>query len=243
MHGTALNDGEFRQFQTWLYRIAGINLSPAKKALVAGRLGKRLKHHQLDSYGEYFQLIMGHDAANELQVALDLLTTNETYFFREPKHFAFLREQVLPKVAAGKPLRLWSAACSSGEEPYSLAMTLAESLGNSPWEILASDISSQVLAQARTGHSPRARARVSAAVSRSGRSAISAICSPSTFMISELFSRRIIASRITSGLWQIIQPVRKPCRPSALETEPVVMPNGVRLAMDGGRGPAHSRPA
>lgn len=159
MHGTALNDGEFRQFQTWLYRIAGINLSPAKKALVAGRLGKRLKHHQLDSYGEYFQLIMGHDAANELQVALDLLTTNETYFFREPKHFAFLREQVLPKVAASKPLRLWSAACSSGEEPYSLAMTLAESLGNSPWEILASDISSQVLAQARTGHYPLARAR------------------------------------------------------------------------------------
>lgn len=159
MHATALKDGEFQQFQTWLYRIAGINLSPAKKALVAGRLGKRLKHHQLDSYGEYFQLIMGHGAASELQVALDLLTTNETYFFREPKHFAFLREQVLPKVAAGKTLRLWSAACSSGEEPYSLAMTLADSLGNSPWEILASDISSQVLAQARTGHYPLARAR------------------------------------------------------------------------------------
>ncbi|WP_371132439.1 protein-glutamate O-methyltransferase CheR [Pseudomonas sp.] len=158
MNAVALKDGEFRQFQAWLYRTAGINLTPAKKALVAGRLFKRLKHHQLETYGDYFQLIMGHGAATELQVALDLLTTNETYFFREPKHFDFLREQVLPKALPGRTLRLWSAASSSGEEAYSLAMTLADGLGSTPWEIIGSDISSQVLAKASAGHYPMTRA-------------------------------------------------------------------------------------
>lgn len=159
MNATPLKDGEFQQFQAWLYRAAGIKLSPAKKALVAGRLFKRLKHHQLSSYGDYFQLIMGHEAAAELQVALDLLTTNETYFFREPKHFDFLREQVLPKAIPGKLFRVWSGASSSGEEPYSLAMTLADGLSSTPWEVIGSDISSQVLAKARSGHYPMARAQ------------------------------------------------------------------------------------
>ncbi|MEE3914379.1 CheR family methyltransferase [Pseudomonas viridiflava] len=154
----ALNDREFGQFQSWLYRAAGINLSPAKKALVAGRLFKRLKHYELKSYGDYFKLIMTDQRHGELQVALDLLTTNETYFFREPKHFDFLRQHVLPKATPGKTFRLWSAASSSGEEPYSLAMTLAEGLGTTPWEVIGSDISTQVLAKARTGHYPMERA-------------------------------------------------------------------------------------
>ncbi len=158
MNAAALNDREFGQFQSWLYSAAGISLSPAKKALVAGRLFKRLKHYELDSYGEYFKLIMSGQRNGELQVALDLLTTNETYFFREPKHFEFLRQQVLPKAPAGKTFRVWSAASSSGEEPYSLAMTLAESLGTTPWEIIGSDISSQVLSKARAGHYPMERA-------------------------------------------------------------------------------------
>jgi len=155
----SLSDREFEQFQTWLYRTAGINLSPAKKALVAGRLFKRLKLYQLDSYGDYFKLIMGNNNAAELQVALDLLTTNETYFFREPKHFDFLREKVLPNALPGKLFRVWSAASSSSEEPYSLAMTLADGLSTTPWEIVGSDISTQVLAKARTGHYPMERAR------------------------------------------------------------------------------------
>ncbi len=141
---SSLDDREFGQFQSWLYRAAGINLSQAKKALVAGRLFKRLKHYELESYGEYFKLIMTDQHKGELQVALDLLTTNETYFFREPKHFDFLRQQVLPKVAPGKLFRL--------------AMTLAESLGTTPWEVIGSDISTQVLARARTGHYPMERA-------------------------------------------------------------------------------------
>ncbi|MPQ65137.1 MULTISPECIES: CheR family methyltransferase [Pseudomonas] len=158
MNGIKLEDREFTQFQTWLYGAAGISLSAAKKALVAGRLFKRLKHHELDSYDAYFKLIMGKENAGELQVALDLLTTNETYFFREPKHFDFLRQQVLPRAAPGKTFRVWSAASSSGEEPYSLAMTLAEGLGSTPWEVIGSDISTQVLAKARSGHYPMERA-------------------------------------------------------------------------------------
>ena len=158
MEAAALKDDEFRQFQSWLRRIAGISLSPEKKALVHGRLSKRLKHHELRSYGDYFRLLTHASQAAELQIALDLLTTNETYFFREPKHFDFLRTQVLPKARPGQPFRLWCAASSSGEEPYTLAMTLADGLPTTPWEIVASDISSRVLETARSGHYPLERA-------------------------------------------------------------------------------------
>lgn len=158
MNVMPLKECEFQRFRRWLYQTAGINLSSSKKALVAGRLCKRLKHYQLASYGDYFRLIMADEPGAELQFALDLLTTNETYFFREPKHFEFLREQVLPQALPGRSFRLWSAACSSGEEPYSLAMTLAEGLIGADWEIVASDISTRMLAQARSGHYPMTRA-------------------------------------------------------------------------------------
>ena len=157
--GRQLSDGEFLQFQGLLKRLAGIHLSPAKKALICGRLGKRLKHHGLANYGEYFRLLTGAHEAGELQIAIDLLTTNETYFFREPKHFDFLRERILPSRTPGSPFRVWSAACSSGEEPYSLAMLLAERLGGAPWEIVASDLSTRVLEKARSGLYPMERAR------------------------------------------------------------------------------------
>ena len=147
-----LKEEEFQQFRSWLHKTAGISLSPAKKPLVSGRLSKRLKHHRLSSYGEYFRLITQSNGADELQIALDLLTTNETYFFREPKHFDFLKAEVLPHAKPGQPFRLWSAASSSGEEPYTLAMTLADNLNSTPWEIVASDISLRVLEKARTGH-------------------------------------------------------------------------------------------
>jgi chemotaxis protein methyltransferase CheR len=158
MHTATLSDSEFQQFKSWLYEAAGINLSQAKKALVAGRLGKRLKHFGLESYGEYFRLIMQQSETVELQMALDLLTTNETYFFREPKHFDFLRLQVLPKVQPGKTFRVWCAASSSGEEPYTIAMTLADGLPTTPWEVVASDISTRVLEKARSGHYAMERA-------------------------------------------------------------------------------------
>ncbi|OEC35136.1 SAM-dependent methyltransferase [Pseudomonas sp. 21C1] len=147
----ALSDREFEQFQRLIHQIAGIHLSDAKKPLVAGRLSKRLRSLGMPSYGDYFKRL-SKDAA-ELQTCVDLLTTNETYFFREPKHFDFLREQLSKPEAIpnGRPLRIWSGACSSGEEPYTLALLLADILGDRPWEILASDISQRILDRARTG--------------------------------------------------------------------------------------------
>jgi len=158
MQNLQLNDAEFNQFRTWLHRTSGISLAPSKQALVSGRLSKRLRHRELNSFGDYFRLIMQGTEAVELQTALDLLTTNETYFFREPKHFDFLRTEVLPQAQPGRTFRLWSAASSSGEEPFSLAMTLADGLPSTPWEIIASDISSLVLEKARRGHYPMERA-------------------------------------------------------------------------------------
>ena len=152
MEIATLKDDEFNKFRTWLHQSSGINLSSSKKALVAGRLAKRLKLHELDNYGDYFKFITRPDETAELQMALDMLTTNETYFFREPKHFDFLRDKILTKAAPGKTFRLWSAASSTGEEPYTLAMMLAEGLTSTPWEITASDISTRVLQKARSGH-------------------------------------------------------------------------------------------
>jgi chemotaxis protein methyltransferase CheR len=152
-----LREKEFAQFRDLIYRIAGISMSPAKKPLVTSRLAKRLHHHGLASYGEYFQMITAADGKTELQMAIDLLTTNETHFFREPKHFDFLRQRILPSRKPGKPLRIWSAACSSGEEPYSIAMLLDDVLGNAPWEVVASDLSTRVLEKARSGLYPMTR--------------------------------------------------------------------------------------
>jgi chemotaxis protein methyltransferase CheR len=153
----ALSDQEFRQFQTMIYDIAGISMSPAKKPLVSGRLAKRVRQQGLNSYGDYFRILMQKDKRDELQVAIDLLTTNETYFFREPKHFDFMRQHVPALHRPGKPFRVWSAASSSGEEPYTIAMVLADVLGGDAWEVVGSDISSRVLEKARGGHYPMTR--------------------------------------------------------------------------------------
>lgn len=149
-----LNDQEYQQFSELIYRIAGISMSPAKKPLISSRLAKRLKHHQLASYGAYFSFITSARGKEELQEAVDSLTTNETHFFREPKHFDFLRQRLIPARLPGKALRIWSAACSSGEEPYSIAMVLDELLGKEPWEVVASDLSTRVLDKARSGLFP-----------------------------------------------------------------------------------------
>jgi chemotaxis protein methyltransferase CheR len=154
-----LSDAEFAQFRTLLHRLAGIHLSNSKKPLVRGRLAKRLKHYRLAGYGEYLRLICSADESGELQIALDLLTTNETRFFREPPHFDLLRNRILPERRPNVAFRVWSAACSSGEEPYSIAMLLADQLDTTAaWEIIASDISSRVLERARHAKYPMARA-------------------------------------------------------------------------------------
>lgn len=146
---------EFRRFQKLIFEAAGIHLAPTKRSMVAGRLAKRLKALQLPDFVSYVRYVDLN--AEEYQLVVDLLTTNETYFFREPKHFDFLRDQVLQQLPHGHKLQVWSAACSSGEEPYSVAMLLADQLGSKGWSILASDISTQVLARAKLGLYPLTR--------------------------------------------------------------------------------------
>lgn len=146
-----LSDVEFRQLQTLFYERVGIQLPPVKKPLLCGRLAKRLTALGLSSYQRYYQYLVSPQGAVELEVAIDLITTHETYFFREPKHFEFLRQQILPKMAAQADFRVWSAASSTGEEAYTLAMLLHEGRPHLPWSVLGSDISHEVLKSAERG--------------------------------------------------------------------------------------------
>jgi len=153
-----LTDQEFTRFQRFIFDAAGITLSPSKKALVAGRLARRVQDCGLGGFAAYFQLLASGDQPAEVQTAVDLLTTNETYFFREPKHFEALRKSATERPPDGKPFRVWSAASSTGEEAYSIAMVLEDCLGSGRWEVVGSDISTRVLAQARRGQYVASRA-------------------------------------------------------------------------------------
>jgi chemotaxis protein methyltransferase CheR len=152
-----ITDSEFGRFQRFIFDAAGITLSPAKKALVCGRLSKRLHANSLNSYSQYLSLLDSGTASGEVQIAIDLLTTNETYFFRETKHFDLLRDLALAARSKVAPLRVWSAASSTGEECYSIAMVLADVLGDAAWEVVGTDISTRVLQRARSGHYPLER--------------------------------------------------------------------------------------
>jgi chemotaxis protein methyltransferase CheR len=149
-----------------IYREAGIHLSGAKKALVEGRLGRRLRELDLD-FGDYYHLVESDE--EERVRMLDCICTNETHFFREPKQFAFLEGRVFPEwLARGetgrmlKRLRVWSAGCSTGEEPYSLAISLLANFPTSSgWvvDILATDLSTRALDRARAAVWPLERAK------------------------------------------------------------------------------------
>lgn len=162
-----ITDAEFALFQGLIRREAGIFLIPAKKALLEGRLARRLRELGLRSFGAYYRRVVEEDR-EELVRLLDCVCTNETHFFREPQHFDFLHTRIIPEwvaqAAAGQRPRLvraWSAACSTGEEPYSLAMTLLDQLPPSAgWEIeiLATDLSTRALDQARSGIWPLEKA-------------------------------------------------------------------------------------
>lgn len=153
----AITDAEFAQIQALLRGITGIHLSDFKKTLVVARLGNRLRHRHSHTFADYHRILRDPLEAEELQIAIDLLTTNETYFFREPEHFQVLRDHLGSLRPVPAPFRVWSAASSSGEEAYSIAMVLADALGGAPWEVLGSDISSRVLVRARAGLYPLER--------------------------------------------------------------------------------------
>lgn len=148
-----ISDGEFKRFSTLIYDIAGITLTDAKKVLLTGRLSKRLAALGLGNYTQYFKHVTDAAHADELQHMVDLLTTNETYFFREPQHFEFLKRVVPQTLKQGHIYRVWSAASSNGAEAYTIAMILADQLGiDGAWEVLGTDISNKVLELARSGH-------------------------------------------------------------------------------------------
>ena len=157
----ALDDRTFRGFADLMYRTAGLCFADNKKSLVASRLGTRIQRLGLDDYRAYLALLSRDAGGGELQVALNLLTTNETYFFREPAHYELLEREL----AALQPqrLRLWSAASSFGDEAYSVAMLLADlqrrgGLGDD-WSILGTDISDRVLQAASSAVFPEERLR------------------------------------------------------------------------------------
>ena len=150
---------EFEQFRALIYRESGISLNDNKQVLLVSRLSKRLRTLQLDSFQAYYDLIAGQKDGDEFTMLLDLVSTNKTDFFREPKHFDFLRDQILGNHRPDHPFRVWSAASSTGEEPYSIAMTLAERLGEGYWDVLGSDLSSRALDRARVGHYSMNRAK------------------------------------------------------------------------------------
>lgn len=159
-NGPALSDGAFDRIAAIAKREAGLAIASSKAAMVRTRLARRLRFLKLSSFEEYCDFVDGSDGAAELGEMISALTTNVSHFFREEHHFDTLREKVipslLPRLNEGKRIRIWSAGCSNGQEPYSLAMTLREAnvpVG-SDVKILATDIDPVVLAHAKRGFYP-----------------------------------------------------------------------------------------
>jgi chemotaxis protein methyltransferase CheR len=147
-----LSDGDLALIARIVYEQSGISLHLGKRALVAARLQKRLRRGGFRSFRQYVRYVQSDESGAELTAMLDAIATNHTAFFREPRHFEFLSRTVLPPLAArGRPIHGWSAACATGEEPYTIAMVLLERLGpraQGQVRLLASDLSTKALAKA-----------------------------------------------------------------------------------------------
>jgi chemotaxis protein methyltransferase CheR len=150
---SGLDTRTFEKFRDLVYAKSGISLGPQKAALVSARIGKRMRALGMDSYGVYLDFVSGDESGDELVQLLDAISTNVTSFFRESAHFDFLAEVLKKWRAEGQTrFRIWSAASSSGEEPYSLAMTMNEALDSRcDMKILATDISTKVLGLCQQG--------------------------------------------------------------------------------------------
>jgi chemotaxis protein methyltransferase CheR len=155
-----ISDSEFTYLQKLIYREAGINLTEAKKCLVQTRIGKLMRKNHIDGYDALFRLLENDKSGDTLVIVLDAISTNHTFFFREDAHFKYLIDSIVPQLLSrpgSKPIRIWSSACSSGEEPYSIAISMLEALQgkkHNGFEILASDLSTKVLDQAAKGIYP-----------------------------------------------------------------------------------------
>lgn len=154
--GYDLRDVDFERISRFVHEFCGIHLHEGKRELVKARLGKRLRQGKFRSFSDYFKYVMTPEGTEELVNMIDSLSTNLTNFFRESNHFDRLTEIVKEKALAKKQLRfrVWSAGCSTGEEPYTLAIVLREALGddrNDDIKIMATDISTRVLKTAMAG--------------------------------------------------------------------------------------------
>jgi len=148
-----LKKAQFERISQLVYQLAGINLHPGKQELVNARLAKRLRALGLKSFDAYMEYLKRDNPEGELVAMIEAMTTNKTSFFREPQHFDYLCRQIVPGLRNRK-IRIWSAGCSSGEEPYSTAILLNEAIQNlALWDIgiLATDLSSHMIAYARKG--------------------------------------------------------------------------------------------
>lgn len=157
----ALSDADFAALARLVREDSGIHLPPSKRGLVLSRLSKRLRALGLEDFGAYCRHLKTPSGAEERGRLISALTTNVTRFFREDHHFAVLREKVLPPLlenaTRGRRVRLWSAGCSSGEEPYSIAITILDLMPDAARHdirVLATDIDPQVVATARAGVYP-----------------------------------------------------------------------------------------
>lgn len=152
-----LSDKVFQQFSALVYEKAGIYLKPEKKELLNARLGKRLRALGMDCFADYYNYVVNDGSGDELVQMIDVVSTNFTSFFRESAHFDLLVERALPELTASgrkKEVVIWSSASSSGEEPYTIALVTEDFFENRPgqsYRILATDISTRVLAHARRG--------------------------------------------------------------------------------------------
>ncbi len=163
-----LSDQEYERIRKLVYEYSRIDLGPNKRELVTARLGKRLRATKIESFAAYIAFLDSRAGSEELTHLIDAISTNHTFFFREIKHFEFMEQTVLPWAmtegnrTGKKQLRVWSAASSSGEEPYSIAIHLADFFRRNPgwtYKIDATDISTKILAQAREAIYPEDRLR------------------------------------------------------------------------------------
>ena len=157
-----LSTEEMRQFRSLIYDLAGISIPTTKVTMLSNRIRKRLRAGGYEDYAQYLEFLKQDQNREEREEFLNAITTNETFFFRTPTHFDWITSNFVPEFAAlvrkeqhPSRLKLWSAACSSGEEPYSIAITLLENqfrLRGINAEVTGTDLSERVLSMAREGH-------------------------------------------------------------------------------------------
>jgi len=163
---SALSEAQFQKISRLVKDRCGINLHEGKKQLVQARLAKRLRELGLDGYREYVEYVTNDAGGTELTAMLDAISTNLTSFFREEEHFDYLARKAIPaamaRAGSDRRLRIWSAGCSTGEEPYSIAITVCDNIPNlSSWDarVLATDLSTKVLARAKEATYPGQRVK------------------------------------------------------------------------------------